>query len=291
MLREMTAADLGDVSAVDLRAFGGTPAGRGLLLPRRGELMAAYLAAGGGLVAEVDGAPGGFLFWHRWGTYGWLGPLAVDPVHQGRGIGKRLVEAARTRLITSGVRVVGLETWPEEGKNLTLYSRLSFQWEGFCLLLTHSAMVEDATIPPAPVDDMALVRRIAASVLPGFDPSVSVAATVRQGLGDLFAEANGFVLCQRGGSREGTHDLGLIKLLMVEPGARRSQTGYLLQTACAYFRAVGAREVLLPLYADQQHWLPDLLARGWRIAGATLRALWPAPPPGPRGTAFYSLVG
>jgi GNAT superfamily N-acetyltransferase len=289
MLRHMTEDDLAQVREVDLKAFGGK--GAATLQPRRREVMAAYLAAGGGLVADAGDAVAGFVFWHRWGSYGWMGPLAVDPLHQGRGLGKSLVETARSALSAGGARVVGLETWPEQGENLTLYSRLSFRWEGFCLLLTRSTLAIDAAIPRSPVDDPALVRRVAAAVLPGFDPYQAVAAFVHQGLGDLFAAANGFVLCQRGGSREGTDGLGLVRLLLVEPGARRNVTERLLETACAYFRAVGAREVVLPLYADQQYWLPGLLAGGWRIAGATLRAFWPAPPPAPRGTAFYNLVG
>lgn len=291
MLREMTTFDLENVIMVDLRAGVASSAGYTQLLPRRKELMSAYLTTGGGLVAEVDGLFVGFLFWHHWGSLGWLGPLAVDPVHQGYGIGKRLVDAGRAKLNSLGARVVGLETWPQEGKNLTLYSRLSFQWEGFCLLLTRSVTHGHNGIPQAPVDDLGLVRRVAGSVVSGFDPSSAVEFTIRQGLGDLFAEVYGFVLCQRGGSREGTHDLGLIKLLMVEPGAGRNKTHHLMETACAYFRAVGAREVLLPLYADQQNWLPDLLNQGWRIAGATMRASWPAPAPRPRGSAFYSLMG
>jgi len=289
MLREMTAADLEEVRAVDLRAF--SENNRGILLPRRRELLAAYLAAGGGLVADMDGTVAGFVFWHHWGSCGWLGPLAVDPVYQGHGLGKSLVLAARRALRDDGAGVVGLEAWPEEGRSLTLVSRLSFQWEGFCLLLARNTLTRDTVIPPLPVDDQALVRRVAAAVQPGFDPSPVVAVALGHGLGELFAEANGFVLCQRGGSREGTGDLGLVRLLLVEPGARRYLTLGLLETACAYFRAVGAREALLPLYADQRHWLPDLLAGGWRIAGATLRALWPAPPPAPRGTAFFSLSG
>jgi len=288
-LREMTVDDLDEVVAVDIRAFAGP--GRQIPPPRRRELLAAYLASGGGVVAEVEGITSGFLFWHRWGAYAWLGPVAVDPSRRGNGIGRRMVEEAQGMLAAAGVRVTGLETWPEEGRNLTFYARLAFGWDGFCLLLQRGVPPEGAPIPPVPVEDPALIRPVAAAVLPGFDPSLWVGAMLESGLGELFAGRDGCVLCQRGGSREGTGGLGVIRLLLAGPGARPSRTSELLQTACAYFRAVGVPEVVLPLPGAERHRLPELLKQGWRVAGATLRAHYPSSPSPFRGTALFSLMG
>ena len=49
---------------------------------------------------------------HRSGTEGWMGPLAVRPDAQGRGLGKRVVNAGIAWLQSRGARVVGLETMP-----------------------------------------------------------------------------------------------------------------------------------------------------------------------------------
>jgi len=287
-LRDMTAGDLDEVTAVDVRAFAGQT---GATAPRRRDLLTAYLTAGGGLVAETDRAVSGYLFWHRWGGYAWLGPVGVDPPHQGRGVGRRLVEAALDRLGTAGVRVTGLETWPGEGKNLTFWARLGFGWDGFCLLLQRNVPPEGAPIPRVPVEDPAVVRAPAAALWPGLDPSPWVGAMLRLGVGELFAGRDGAVLCQRGGSREGTGGLGLIRLLVSGPGSRPSRAFELVQTACAYFRAVGVTEVVLPLPGSERHRLPEFLAQGWRVAAAAMRGHYPASPPPFRGTALFSLMG
>jgi GNAT superfamily N-acetyltransferase len=87
----------------------------------------------------IEDAGGGALLWrdranqvvafnmvHQSGAEGWMGPLAVRPDQQGRGLGKRIVEAGIRWLESRGATVVGLETMPRTVDNIGFYSRLGF---------------------------------------------------------------------------------------------------------------------------------------------------------------------
>jgi predicted N-acetyltransferase YhbS len=68
----------------------------------------------------------GAVFGHALGTTGWIGPLAVLPEHQNRGLGQALLRHAGDALRACGCRLVGLETDANSLHNLAFYSRLGF---------------------------------------------------------------------------------------------------------------------------------------------------------------------
>ena len=64
---------------------------------------------------------------HQSGTEGWMGPLAVRPELQGRGLGTADRRAAAIEFLRSrGCTVIGLETMPRTMDNIGFYSRLGF---------------------------------------------------------------------------------------------------------------------------------------------------------------------
>ena len=63
---------------------------------------------------------------HHSGDEGWMGPLAVAPPYQGRGLGKAVVTAGVEWLRARGARTIGLETMPRTMDNIGFYSALGF---------------------------------------------------------------------------------------------------------------------------------------------------------------------
>ena len=80
----------------------------------------------GGLVAEEDGQPVGFVWVHVRGPIATIGPLAVDPRAQGRGVGRRLLERA-VELAGAGVPQIRLVQESYNATSLGLYLRTGFR--------------------------------------------------------------------------------------------------------------------------------------------------------------------
>ena len=78
------------------------------------------------LVAMVDGTIAGCAFLADRMDHLYLGKLAVDPHHQGRGIGHRLVAAAETHARIAGRTVIELQTRVELTGNQDAFRRLGF---------------------------------------------------------------------------------------------------------------------------------------------------------------------
>jgi GNAT superfamily N-acetyltransferase len=101
----------------------------------------------GGVVAEEDGVLVGVGWIHPRGPVATLGPLAVDPRRQGRGIGRRLL----MRLIEGagqGVPQVRLVQESYNAVSLGLYLRAGFRVVAPLLDLVRAS--DGATVPPAP---------------------------------------------------------------------------------------------------------------------------------------------
>lgn len=78
-----------------------------------------FVAAGSqGIVA--------YIFGHRFGTVGYIGPLGVDPGFRKMGIGRAIITRGTEALINSGCNTIGLEVLPESGYNVGLYLQSKF---------------------------------------------------------------------------------------------------------------------------------------------------------------------
>ena len=82
------------------------------------------------LVATADGKLVGCVSVEDRGDHAYLGKLAVDPALQGRGIGRRLVEAAEAEALRQGKRVIELQTRIELTHNQAAFAKLGFRETG-----------------------------------------------------------------------------------------------------------------------------------------------------------------
>ena len=118
-VRPMTEDDLPAVLAID-----------GAVGWRHDEERFRYLLAAPdtrGIVAEDAGAVGGFAFMGLREPVGWLGPVAVDPAHAGRGLGAALVHEA-DRFFREDERCDSaiLEAYEWNRRAIDLYDRCGF---------------------------------------------------------------------------------------------------------------------------------------------------------------------
>ena len=75
----------------------------------------------GAMVAEESGEIVALNMCHARGRGGWIGPLAVRPDCQSRGVGKALLAAAFDYFGRKGCHWVGLDTYPQNPVSVSLY--------------------------------------------------------------------------------------------------------------------------------------------------------------------------
>lgn len=88
---------------------------------------------------DTDGRLAAFNIAHRSGVEGWMGPLAVRPDLQGRGLGAVIVQSGIAWLRQREARVIGLETMPRTVDNIGFYSRIGFEPGHLTIALTRVA--------------------------------------------------------------------------------------------------------------------------------------------------------
>jgi N-acetylglutamate synthase-like GNAT family acetyltransferase len=80
-----------------------------------------------GLVAEADGQLLGCNFVDLRSSVAGIGPIAVDPATQNRGVGRKLMQAVIERANARGVAGIRLVQAAYHNRSLCLYTRLGFQ--------------------------------------------------------------------------------------------------------------------------------------------------------------------
>ncbi|HEU5218657.1 MAG TPA: GNAT family N-acetyltransferase [Gemmatimonadales bacterium] len=149
-------------------------------------------AAGDGALVWRDGsgAIAAFNMVHRSGSEGWMGPLAVRPDRQGKGLGRTIVLEGVHRLEAGGARVIGLETMPRTVDNIGFYSRLGFRPRHLTVSVTRTldggGSASKHRFPAGPRDEiLARCLGLTRVLAPGVDFSREIELTMRQDLGGV----------------------------------------------------------------------------------------------------------
>ena len=184
-------------------------------------------------VAEHDGDVVGSVFAARWGSFGFLGPLSVDPGHWDRGIGGRLLQPVLGAFASWNVRQAGPFTFADSPKHLRLYQRHGF-WPGSLTVVTAKEVGPTGTRPHAlfsngpkdrhdPVLDE--IRGLTDEIFDGLDIGSEIVAVNEQGIGDTVLlhsdrTLEGMAVCHCGAGSEAGSDTCYVKFAAVRPGAR-----------------------------------------------------------------------
>ena len=219
---------------------------------------------------------------HGSGQEGWMGPLAVVPAYQGRGLGKTVVTTGIEWLKRMGARTIGLETMPRTMDNIGFYSALGFVPGR----LTLTVSLDAAPAPRAPLllgrlapaaRDAALAEcaALAARVAAGHDFSREIALTEELSLGDTVlarlpgGALGGFALCHSAPLVEGRvrEEVRVLKLVVESPAALAVLAG----SICNFARRSGAQRAAFRVQGEYVWVYQQLLGRGGRVRWSDLR--------------------
>jgi len=239
--------------------------------------------AGGGAMVWRDAEDGiaAFTIVHRSGREGWMGPLAVRPGLQERGLGSRVVRAGIDWLKAAGATTIGLETMPRTVENIGFYSRLGFRPGHLTVTLAREVSrrrhpagerlsAAGATAAARLEECLALTERLR----PGVDFRREIELTASLGLGDTtlvrvggqlraFALWHGAPLAAGHGSEE----LRVLKLVAQDLESFRELLAQLVQEA----EAEGLRRVGVRAQSAYAGAYSALIAAGFRVQWTDLR--------------------
>lgn len=246
----------------------------------------------GCFVAEEDGCPLGFIFSCTWGSVGWFGTFSVMPEHQGRGIGKQLIEASIGYLRGCGILTVGLETMPDSPYNIGLYTKMGFRPRLITPILLKSLAGggADALALPAWASAdadtqerwLADLREAAGQIAPGFDYTHDVVMTARYDLGETLIALDGkraiglSNVLLRNMREDDSSSTMVVQALALHPDHTSEAAFRTLLTATeALARAHGGQTLVVPVNSRHAWALERLLAWGYRVERAMLRMTLP----------------
>ena len=249
--------------------------------------------AGDGAMVWRDrlGRVAAFNLAHRSGREGWMGPIAVRPELQGRGLGSAVVRAAIDWLRRAGAGTIGLETMPRTVENIGFYGRLGFEPGALTITLAQEAPRRASRAPerlgalgrpgPAAAECQALLAALA----PGLDFSREIRLTREHGLGDVSLVRRGkrlvgWALWHSAPLAEGRpgDETRVLKVVAEDDAAFEAVSAALLAHA---FEA-GRRRVGLRVQTAAHGLFNRALDLGWRVHWTDLRmtlAGYPERPP------------
>lgn len=223
---------------------------------------------------------------HMSGKEAWMGPLAVHPEHQGRGLGKTVVSTGIEHLKKRGASVIGLETMPRTMDNIGFYSSLGMNPGYLTLTLTvdgvfappmtgHRRGVRLGTLSADEIEKAIKECKVVAdSILAGYDFSREIQLTEELALGDTLMLMDGdtlagFALCHsiplvEGRARE---ELRVLKLVV----RNEEDFGVLVTMLSDHARRSGTRRVAVRMQGQYPAAYRQLMRRGARVRWSDLR--------------------
>lgn len=232
-------------------------------------------------VAERDGEIVGSVFAARWGSFGVLGPLSVEPSLWDHGIGSRLLRPVLDAFDRWSIRQAGLFTFAGSPKHLGLYQKHGF-WPGALTVVAAKSLGPPAREPSeltlvshASEEELGVVldevRELTDQVLGGLDLGREIAAVADQQIGDTVLlrgreELEGAAVCHRGAGSEAGSGTCYLKFAAVRPGPRAAGQFEALLDGCEAFAvASGMDRLVAGVNTGRLDAYRRLLARGFRM--------------------------
>ena len=281
-VRNLLEPELSEATLVLQRAFGtflGAPDPERFMTDRnyvRSRWLADPSAA---LAAIVDGELVGSNLATRWGSVGFLGPLTVAPENWGQNVGSRLLESTMELFLNWNTEHIGLFTFPQSPKHITLYQKFGF-WPRYL-----TAVMSKAVSTPQPdiayqryskvahVDRSAVLetcRSLTDSIYSGLDLRQEIRATTAQSLGDTLLVRDGsriigFAVCHCGRGTEAGAGNCYVKFGAIQPGPGVENHFVRLLAACISFaHTVGLTRVEAGVSLAREEAYREMRATGFR---------------------------
>ena len=199
-----------------------------------------------GAIVAVDGEEVvGSNMVTNWGSFGFFGPLTVEPARWKQGIAKLLMEETLARFDAWGTRHAALFTFADSAQHQALYQRYDF-WPRFLTAIVHKVPAKssaqsfsrfsrlDRTERASAVDE---ARALGDDVLAGLDISREIEGVATQSLGDTILirsgdRLEGIAVCHFGGASEADEMSCYVKFAAARPGRNAEANFVELIGAC-----------------------------------------------------------
>ncbi len=239
-------------------------------------------AEAGAVLWRTDrGAIAAFNIAHRSGSEGWMGPLAVMPDLQARGVGRTIVEFGVEHLRTLGCDVIGLETMPRTMDNIGFYSQLGFVPGPLTITVTVDASSADHRItllgrlPQLDRDDaISQCAALARGMRAGYDFTREIRITDALAIGETVLVLRNdrvvaFAICHSAPLVEGRarDEVRVLKFVALTDADAMQLVTHLTE----YARRCGTRRIAIRVQGDATRMYAALIARGGRVRWTDLR--------------------
>jgi len=233
------------------------------------------------LAAEHGGKLIGSNFATNWGSFGFFGPLSIEPEYWNRGIAQQLLAPTMEIFRRWGSRHLGLYTFAHSPKHMALYQKFGF-WPRD-LVAVMAKKIADAPMA-APHDTagfsaikmedrprtLAACREVTSVIFDGLDLEREIRSVDNQKLGDSVfiwegSKLAAFAVCHTGPGSEAGSGVCYVKFAAVRPGRRAGETfERLLDAVEAYARAMNVPKITAGVNLARREAFQALIGRGFR---------------------------
>jgi len=232
------------------------------------------------LAAEHNGKLIGSNFSTNWGSFGFFGPLTVEPEYWNRGVAQQLLGPTIDIFRRWGNRHLGLYTFPHSPKHMALYQKFGF-WPRD-LVVSFAKTIDGAHAAPPdvsrfseskPADRESLIaacREVTDAIFSGLDVQREIRAVAEQNLGDTIlawdsSRLAGFAVCHTGAGTEAGSGVCYAKFAAVRPGPRAADDfARLLRGIEAFAGSRRARRVTADVNVARREAFRAMLSHGFR---------------------------
>lgn len=232
------------------------------------------------LAAEHAGKLIGSNFATNWGSFGFFGPLTVEPEYWNRGIAQQLLGPTMDIFRRWGNRHLGLYTFAHSPKHMALYQKFGF-WPRD-LVCNFTKAVDSAIKAPrdsscfseSKVADRESILRacgeVTGAAFEGLDVQREIHAVADQQLGDtvLVWDASSlaaFAVCHAGAGSEAGSGVCYVKFAAVRPGVRAGQDfARLLRSIEAFAESRNSLKITADVNVARREAFRAMLANGFR---------------------------
>ncbi|HXJ16027.1 MAG TPA: GNAT family N-acetyltransferase [Candidatus Polarisedimenticolia bacterium] len=242
------------------------------------------------LAAEHKGKFIGSNFATNWGSFAFFGPLTVEPAYWNRGVAQQLLAPTMEIFRRWGSRHLGLYTFANSPKHMTLYQKFGFWPRALVAIMerpveaqlnAERARLAGATLYSGarPADRAQLLgacREVTDAIFEGLDLQRDIRAANDQKLGETILIWDGswlaaFAVCHSGPGTEAGTGVCYVKFAAARPnpqGDARASADFarLLDAVEAYARSVGARKITAGVNLARREAFREMFARGFRTA-------------------------
>ncbi len=240
------------------------------------------------LAAEHAGKLIGSNFATNWGSFGFFGPLTVEPQYWDRKVGQQLLAPTMDIFRDWGSRHLGLYTFAHSPKHMALYQKFGFWPRDLVAIMSREAQPGEDDRPRsasdsdvahfslvAPVRRAGLIaecRELTNAIYDGLDVEREIRAVRDQRLGEtifVFDDSRlaAFAVCHTGPGSEAGSGVCYVKFAAVHPGPHAADNfSRLLDAVEDFARSKSAAKITAGVNFARREAFQQMFSRGFRTS-------------------------